>query len=293
MDSADWRLERRSSWSLSPRAVRYLVAISLVVVGFQSTRWVLLSPWQLGGDMEAYWQAALRLREGLPLYPALSDLDAHSVFRYSAWFAAAWVPITYLPKEPVTAVWVALQLVASAVVLRPLVIRGAPGWVLLLLLAPLMTQSAWYGQIQPLVVFMILWGLPRTSGPIWIGVAASLKAFPALFALVYVARRQWGRAALTLAVALVLSAPTLLFDISHYPFDAGLTVSFWSLSPHLWLLTAVVSLAVCMVAALRRSRWIVLVAGAATILASPRVYLDMISYLLPAIHEPPEEDRAR
>lgn len=286
-------MEHRWSGILTSRAVRYLIAISLVILGFQSTRRVLLSPWQLGGDMEAYWQAAVRLREGLPLYPALGDLNAHSVFRYSAWFAAAWVPITYLSKAAVTVVWVALQMAATAALVRPLLNRGAAGWGLLLLLAPSMIQSAWYGQIQPVVAFIILWGLPKTSGPIWIGVAASLKAFPALFTLVYVARRQWGRAALTIAVALVLSAPTLLFDISNYPFDAGLTVSFWSLSPYLWLLTAGASLAVCIVAALRRSRWIVLVAGAATILVSPRVYLDMISYLLPAIHEPPEEIRAK
>lgn len=197
---------------LTERAVRYLIAISVVVVSFQSIRWVLLSSWQLGGDMEAYWQAALRLRGGLPLYPPLHDLDAHSVYRYSAWFAGMWVPITYLPKLAVTVAWVALQMAATAVVLRPLLNRGAAGWVLLVLLAPLMVQSAWYGQIQPFVVLMIVWGLPRRSGPLLIGTAASLKAFPVLFALVYVARRQWGKAALTISVTVVLSVPTLLFD---------------------------------------------------------------------------------
>jgi len=292
LSSRSARSKRRSD-PLTPRALHYLIAISLAVAGLASMRWVLLSPWQFGGDMEAYWQAALRIREGLPLYPSLHDLDAHSVFRYSAWFAIMWVPISYLPKAAVVVIWVALQMAATSVVLRPLLGRGAAGWVLLLLLAPLMIQSAWYGQIQPLVVLLITWGLRRGSGPIWVGMSASLKASPLLFALVYVARREWGRAALTLAVAIVLSAPTLLFDISNYPFDAGLTVSFWSTSPLLWLATAAASLAVAVALAWRRSKWTMLAAGSAAILTSPRVYLDMINYLLPAIHHPPPADGAK
>ena len=44
-------------------------------------------------DADAYWQAALRIRDGLPLYGG-SRLDETQIYRYAPWFAYAWLPLT-------------------------------------------------------------------------------------------------------------------------------------------------------------------------------------------------------
>jgi hypothetical protein len=235
--------------------------------------------------MNAYWQAAMRLRDNEPLYPPVADLNAHDVYRYAPWFAALWVPLTLLPKTLVTIAWVALMAACTAFVLKPLVTRGAAGWVLTLVLLPMMAQSAWYGQVQPLLVTAIILSLDRTAmGPAIIGMAASMKAAPILFALVFIARRQWLRAAGAVAIALGLALPTFAFDLTHYPFDAGPTVSLWTLHPGWWLAGALSAILTAIWLAARRSQWTVLAAGTATIMAGPRLYVDLISYLMPAVH---------
>lgn len=41
-----------------------------------------ITGWTLA-DAGAYWQAALRLRDGEPLYPLLTNVDASEVYRYA------------------------------------------------------------------------------------------------------------------------------------------------------------------------------------------------------------------
>lgn len=272
-----------SSSPLSPRSVLLVKTICLVVLAYHASRWFRISPWDLGGDMDAYWQAAIRLREGSELFPPLSDLDAHNVYRYSPWFAAAWIPLTYMPHGAVEIAWTACLLLAAAALLRPLVRLTFPSIALLLLIGVPLVESAWYGQVQPLMVLGIQSALRRPAGPVMIGLAASLKATPIAFALVYAIRRQWGRCVLSFVVAIGLAAPTLWFDLSHYPFDAGVTVSLWTVTPALWLAFAATTVAAALRFAVIRPQWAVLAAGVAAIALSPRVYLDMVSYLLPAV----------
>jgi hypothetical protein len=269
----------------------FVSAILLLICALHAATWLrgTLS-WELGGDMDAYWNAALRIRDGTPLFPPLADLNAHDVYRYSPWFAAAWVPLTFLPKLAVTLIWVGALFAATASLLVPLRRLGLAGWLLLLILAPLMAQSAFYGQVQPLMVLALAASIPGRAGPLAIGAAASMKVTPILFALVYVARREWGKAALSLVIAAVLSAPMLLVSLADYPFDSGYSLSPASTQPVLYALLAGTVVLAASLAAWDRSRWTLLAAGAATILASPRIYLDMISYLLPVLGRPAAAD---
>ena len=88
-------------------------------------------------------------------------------------------------------------------------------------------------------------------GPVSIGAFASLKFFPMLYALAYVKQRQWRRAALAGVAAVVLAAPTLLEDLSSYPFGAGSTISLFGISPVLWA----VVLGAAIVMLFRAERW--------------------------------------
>lgn len=275
--------------SLSPRSITYLQLIATAVVAFHALRWLLLSGYELGGDMDAYWNAAIRLRTGEPLYPPLADLDAHDVYRYSAWWAIAWVPLTHLPKGFVEVSWVSVLYGSLALLLVPLFRQASWASLLLVLLlsAPLI-QSAWYGQLQILLALVLVRGIDTRFGPAAIGIAASLKLVPILFVLTYVARREWRRVGMSLVVAALLTLPTMLFDLSHYPANAGETWSLWLVHPWVWGISAAIGASAAALVSWKSERHARFAAGAAMLLAAPRLYIDYVTFLFPAI---PREQR--
>ena len=232
-------------------------------------------------DVDAYWQAALRLRAGEPLYPAAVDPDSYRVFRYAPWFAWLWVPLTYLPQNLVEMAWGGLLAAASAWVLVALArLRSPAAWALALVIAPWLLSLVQVGNIQPLVVAMLAFGVSRASGPVWVGIAASLKAVPALWALVYVARRQWGRVLLAAVIALVLISPVLLFELDGYMTDPGRSFSlYYYVSPAAWAAGAVASAAVATYLAWRRSPWLWVAIAVAAMALAPRSHVTYATFL--------------
>jgi hypothetical protein len=169
---------------------------------------------EFGSDVAAYWGAAERIRAGEPLYVA-GVANASDLYRYAPWFAYAWVPLTLLPRDLVTSAWVGLMLAAAIASTLPLLRHGLAGMAAFALFAPLQVQGAIFGNVQPLLVLMLLWGVERRSGPVWIAIGASLKAVPLLLAIVYAGRGEWLRAGLATLLSAVLVAPALLFDLSQ------------------------------------------------------------------------------
>jgi hypothetical protein len=198
------------------RAAR-LIALAIVIGWSLANVIQRVGDWTLS-DMNAYWNAAMRLRDGAPLYPPLSDPGAADVYRYSPWFAWAWVPITYLPHAVVSIAWSVMLASASLVTAGLIARRGSLTAIALgSLIGSLLLWSAASGNVQPLLVSLMAWGVERRSGPVWIGLATSLKIFPMLYALVYVGRREWSRAAIALLIGAGLFAWTLAYDLSNYP----------------------------------------------------------------------------
>lgn len=253
------------------------VTIGLLVI---QLLWAL--QWWPMLDMNAYWDAALRLRAGEPLYPAYADPSAPEVYRYSPWFAQLWIPITLLPRELVNAAWGTLLAVATAVSLVPLLrTRSAVGIAAAALIGSHLLLNARYGNVQPLMIAALVWGAERRSGPLWIAIAASLKFFPLLYVLIYVGRREWGRAAATLALTGVLVAPIFLFDLGAYITTPVATpLSLYTISPLVWAAGAAVAFVAALVLAWRRSRFAWLAAGTAVLLCPPQGHLSYTSFLL-------------
>ena len=247
-----------------------LIGLSVVLVVFAVTGWTLT-------DAEAYWAAAMRLRAGEPLYPLVADPEASTVYRYAPWFAYAAIPFTLLPIQVAGALWSTILVAASLWAVRPMARAGSLP-VALFFGAVLIGISA-IGNAQPLIIAALVHGLERRSGPLWIALAASLKVVPALFALVYLGRRQWGRFAASAVLTLVLVAPMLLFDLSNYvtdPADAALLIRW----PPVWVTALLAATAVTVWLARTRYAW--LAAGAAAALALPRFFVYDITFLLPA-----------
>ena len=240
--------------------------------------------WTLS-DAAAYWNAALRLREGAALYPVFSDVDASEVYRYAPWFAWLTVPFTFLSVQVAGALWSVLLLGASVVALIPL--ARARAWLLIALFAPILVGISAVGNVQPMLIAALVWSVERRSGPFWIGVAASLKIFPILFAMVYLGRREWTRAAAALAVAAALWAPALLYDLRGYATDAGEAASLFAV-PAFWVI--VIAGGVALTLRLARTRFAWLAAATTVVVSLPRLFVYDVTYLMvgavPEGHQP-------
>jgi hypothetical protein len=242
---------------------------------------LIASDWSFG-DVDAYWQAALRLRSGQPLYLPGVDPDSYQVFRYAPWFAWLWVPLSYLPQTVVEWAWAAGLGAASVAILVALArLRRHAAWALALIITPWLLSNVQVGNIQPLVVAMLAFGVSRQSGPVWVGIAASLKVAPLGFALVYLARREWLRFFGSAAIAAILLAPLMLYDLSGYTTDPGRSFSFYYyVSPTAWLIAAVASSLFAFVLALRRSPYVWIAAALAVMLLPPRTHVTYATFLV-------------
>jgi hypothetical protein len=168
-------------------------------------------------DVRAYLGAAQRLIDGGPLY--ITSQDASDLFLYAPWFAAAWVPFTALPTGMVEAGWAVILLLALAVTVWPFR-RSWAGVALVLLLGGLLYRTVGWGNIQPLIVALLVYALPTRAGPWAVGVAGSLKPWPLLAVGVYAWRREWRSVAISLGTAAALWLPIFLFNWQEYPLGA-------------------------------------------------------------------------
>jgi hypothetical protein len=234
------------------------------------------------GDINAYWLAAHRLRDGEPLYLTNLSPDSYRVFRYAPWFAWAWVPLTYLPRALVDWGWAAILAVASGAILVGLArLRTAAAWCLALVIAPWLLSLVQVGNVQPLIVAALAFGISRRSGPIWIALAASMKGVPLLFGLVYLARREWVRLALTILATIVLLVPLLLYDLSGYQTGPGRSFSlYYYVSPLAWAVAAIATTLVAFWAGVRGSRYVWVASAVAVMLLAPRSHVTYTTYLV-------------
>lgn len=249
-------------------ALAVIIGIGLFNLFQAAANWTL-------SDAAAYWNAAIRLREGEALYPLLTNVDASEVYRYAPWVAWLAVPVTYLPVQLAGAVWSAVLLAASGIALVPL--TRARAWVAVAFFGPILVGISAVGNIHPLVIAPLVWTAERRSGPLWVGFAASLKIFPVLFALVYLGRREWVRAAVAIGVTALLWAPALLYDLSNYATEPGLAASLISI-PLLWAVVVGAAIGVTLRLAPSRFGW--LAAAVSVFLALPRLFVYDVTYLM-------------
>ncbi len=266
---------RRIQPLLKRIVIALLFGAMLIRVALIATDWNF-------GDINAYWLAAERLKHGEPLYLGSLNPDSYQVFRYAPWFAWLWMPLTFLPRSLVEVGWAAVLGIASLWILAGLVrLRSAAAVGLALILTPWLLSLVQVGNIQPLVVAVLAYGMSRRSGPIWLGASVALKVVPGLFTLVYVARRQWRRVILAVASSGLFAAPFLLYDLSGYQTDPGRSASlYYYVSPFAWVVGAVLSGLVALVLAWRRSPYIWVAAAVAVMLAGPRTHVTYATYLV-------------
>lgn len=255
-------------------AIAVLIGWSISQIAFRVADWSL-------SDMDAYWNAAMRLRSGGLLFPDLRDPSAPDVYRYAPWFAALWVPLTHLPKTLISIGWSVTLIAAVAACLLPLLRSDLTSIAAAFFFSSFLIWGASVGNVQPLIVAGLMHTIDRRSGPIVVGVAASLKAVPILFLVLYIGRQEWSRAAVGLAVALGLSATFLFVDMAKYPADVGDAPSpLFAVSPVLMVGFAIALAALSTYVAKKRSPFDRLAAAGAALSALPRITLLDLPMLL-------------
>lgn len=260
-----------------------IVALAVVIgIGFNHVFWSV-TDWHLS-DMDAYWEAGIRLRTNAALYPPVTDVLASDVYRYSPWFAWIWTPITLLPREAVNVGWSIILLAASALAVIPLAQRKA--WVAVAFFLPILIGISAGGNVHAILVAALVLSVERRSGPLWIGVAASIKLVPLVFVLTYVGRREWGRAAAATGMTAILLAPYALYDLTHYVTTAGGAALLWD-----WPLVYAIAAGASILATLRlangRHGW--LASAATAVLLLPRSFLYDVSWV--AVGTPRADNR--
>lgn len=262
------------------RFARIVILAILIGIGVNHVVFAIRD-WPLG-DMDVYLAAATRLREGEPLYVA-GDVAVNSYW-YAPWYAVLWIPLTHLPREVVAVGWSLVLLIATASVTWHLAReRGAAALLALLVAPPLFAVSAG-GNVQALMLLALLVGLHRRWGPLAIAAAASLKFAPILLVTVYVARREWWRAAATLAISAALLIPSYLMGITEAGVQSEAAPSLIAVSPLLYGAAIVVSALIVLTVPLRFAP---LAASAGAVLALPRLFVyDVTTVAVGAAREP-------
>lgn len=270
------RARRRPAWV---RLARIIALAVIVGVGVNHVWWSI-ADWHLS-DMNAYWDAGMRIRHGEALYPPVSDAIASDVFRYSPWFAWLWTPITFLPRELVNVAWSAVLLAASAAALWPMMMRRA--WIAVAFFLPILVGISAIGNVHPILIAGVVLTADRRSGPAAIGVAASLKLFPFLFVLTYIGRRQWTRAAITVLITATLLVPYLFYDLTYYVTSTGGTSAIWD-QPIVYAVTVAAAAALALYFAKSRNGW--LTASATVVLALPRFFVYDVTWIMAGLPRP-------
>jgi len=257
------------------------LAVSVGWLAYVLASWFLL--WN-PADAGAYYDAATRMRAGDPLYVPMNP-EAHEVYRYAPWFAVAWIPLTFLPRDVALHGWSLAMLVCSGIAVWPLVRHGSQAAIALAaLLGAFLAETAMFGNVHPAVVALLVVTAGRVGFPVAVGVAASIKLVPLLFAAVWAGRLAWRPAAVAVVTAALLWAPALAFDLDAYVTDPGTgLLSIYAVSPVLWAVLAGAAAVLAAWAAVRRSRWAWVAMAVLMFLGPPRVVLSYLAFLAPAV----------
>lgn len=244
-----------------------------------------IAAWRLD-DVDVYWDAAVRVREGGALYGE-EGVAPTRAYRYAPWFAYAWIPLTYVPRIVVDVAWSLVLLACSWLCIRP-IFRGRTRAerLLVIMMLPILVAISAGGNVQAALLAALLHRLPKSDGPVWVAIAASLKVVPILLTLYLLAERRWTAAVVALALTAVLWLPILAFPVSVTTVDSGFAGALIRVHPLLYGIVAAAAVGVAMWCAIRRSAYVTLAAAAATVIALPRLFVYDVTWVLVGVVTP-------
>lgn len=233
-----------------------------------------------GGDLQVYRQGGLQAVHGDPLYAELPT----GWFTYPPFAALAFVPLTALNLAVAKAIWMSVSFGALMLTIwRCATVLGyRKDWCLAALSVALAVVAAdieavrgslWQGQVNIVVMAIIVWDLTRPDDARWrgwaVGIAAGVKLTAIVFVPYLIVARQWRAAITATATAAATVALTwcvvpadstaywfhAMFQIDHigplsHPGNfsiGGIFATLWEPAPMptLWWLICVVAVSIC------------------------------------------------
>lgn len=187
-----------------------------------------------GGDLDVYRHGGLQVLHGGPLYD--TPIPPGAWFTYPPFAALGFIPLSLLAFPVAHAVWMFISFLAlTATIWRCATVLGyRAGWQLGLLSVAMavlalnieaVRGTLWQGQINLVLMAIIVWDLTRSRGARlrgWtVGIAAGIKLTAIVFVPYLVITRQW-RAAVnataTAAVTVLVTWCLLPSDSAQYWF---------------------------------------------------------------------------
>lgn len=239
-------------------------------------------------DVRAYYDAAVRLNAGQPLYLAGGDPTRPTYYFYPPLMAILMRPFAVLPFHVFALGWACVVLASFVSLVRTLG-AGRRTFLALGLLGMPLGWALAVGQAHIPMTLLVAIGQPWS-----IALAANVKLFPILIAVWWLGRRNFQAVSALIAWTLVLVVFQLLLEptgslafFSAVGLDqvAGVqNLSPYAISPILWVVLVAAGGLAALVLAPTRWGW----AAAVTLatLASPRLLVYMLSELLAAVREP-------
>lgn len=240
-------------------------------------------------DAHAYYEAAERLNDGLPLYPAGIDPNGNHIFLYPPMLAIAMRPFALLPFEAFAALWELVVVACFVALVRYVGVRRRSTWIAIGLLGVPIGWALTIAQAHVPMTLLLALGQPWS-----IAIAANLKLTPVLIAIWWLGRRDFQSFfafaiyASLIAVAQLVLAPDATFAyFRSIGFEQIGTVRNWSpyeQSPALWF--GLVLLGALITLGLARTRWGWAAAVTLATLAPPRLLVYMFTGLLATLRQP-------
>ncbi|MFI6866539.1 glycosyltransferase 87 family protein [Nocardia sp. NPDC050406] len=197
-----------------------LAVLSVTLLLTTVDPWLDKAGFLVGGlDAHVYRDGALRILEHRPLYtePSIRGL----LYTYTPFSTIVFLPIVLVPWSYVTNVWLTLNvLVLIACVRLAFRMLGYRSTTRLTVVSALLAlgcvflepvrTTLYYGQINLMLMLLVLWDFSRDDGDrlrgTGVGIAAGIKLVPGFFIFQFAVLRQWRTAVTAAAVFLATIA---------------------------------------------------------------------------------------
>jgi hypothetical protein len=185
----------RSIWLILAAAI----GASLLLV-------VALARWGAPSDEHAYWLAARRLFEGLPLYDPNVTIITPFAYLYPPPLAQVLVPVVAIVPDWLFSIgWTVLMGLALFWLAGRDILRA-----LALIAFPPVAVEFWFRNVHLFLAVLVVLGLRRASG--WFAVGAAIKVSPVLGVPYLAVRGRWRDAAIAAGVGLAMLVASVLLS---------------------------------------------------------------------------------
>ena len=251
----------------------------LAAIGSSLLLVVAVSRWGAPQDEHAYWLAARRLFDGLPLY----DPTATSVTPYTYWYppplAQVLVPVAAILSSDVFDIaWIVLLLVC---------LLGIADWRPVTALAMVayvpVAVELWFLNVHLVLALLVVLAVRRW--PWLFAVGAAIKLAPGLGVLYLLLRRRWVEALIAIVLGLVILVVSVIIDPNAWSgfittIQARGPGDVSSIVPVPYDVRVVVAVVVTVVAGLVRPRIGEPLLVVAITIALPTLWLDAFALLI-------------